>query len=78
MVGKSIYKYFYMDLFYQNKHLTKRYSPERRRDIIKDLTELNAMYERINALNPQLVIDVGCGRNYNKNILIIIVIFLIF
>ena len=56
-----------MDLFYQNKHLTKRYSPERRRDIIKDLTELNAMYERINALNPQLVIDVGCGRNYNKN-----------
>ena len=56
-----------MDLFYRNKHLTKRYSPERYRDFIKDLTELHKMYNRINALNPQLVIDVGCGRNYNKN-----------
>jgi hypothetical protein len=25
------------------------------------------MYKRINALDPQLVIDVGCGRNYNKS-----------
>ena len=56
-----------LDLYYQTT-LTKKYKPQK---WIGYLFQENAgfeeMYNRINALNPNLVIDAGCGRNKHKN-----------
>jgi hypothetical protein len=52
---------------YYDTILTKRYNPETWwGDKFQENAGLEEMYARINALNPTLVIDAGCGRNKHK------------
>lgn len=52
---------------YYNSILTKRYNPETWwGDEFQENAGLEEMYARVNALNPTLVIDAGCGRNKHK------------
>ena len=54
------------DLYY-NTILTKRYNPETWwGDAYQENAGLEEMYARVNALDPKLVIDAGCGRNKHK------------
>lgn len=54
------------DPYYQT-HLPKRYNPKKwDGDAFQASAKLEEMYDRINSLNPSLVIDVGCGRNLHK------------
>jgi trans-aconitate methyltransferase len=54
------------DLYY-NSILTKRYNPETWwGDAYQENAGLEEMYARVNALDPTLVIDAGCGRNKHK------------
>lgn len=53
---------------YYDSILTKRYNPETWwGDEFQENAGLEEMYTRINALNPTLVIDAGCGRNKHKS-----------
>lgn len=55
-----------MDLYYTSI-LTGRYDPGKWwGDAYQENSGLEEMYDRINALNPTLVIDAGCGRNRHK------------
>jgi hypothetical protein len=55
-----------IDLYYDTI-LTKRYDPGTWwGDAYQENAGLKEMYDRINALNPTLVIDAGCGRNKHK------------
>lgn len=52
---------------YYNTILTKKYNPETWwGDAYQENSGLEEMYDRINGLNPTLVIDAGCGRNKHK------------
>lgn len=52
---------------YYNSILKERYNPEKWwGDAYQENSGLEQMYERVNALNPSLVIDAGCGRNKHK------------
>lgn len=52
---------------YYTTILPKRYNPKKwHGDAFQENAKLNELYDRINALNPSLVIDVGCGRNAHK------------
>lgn len=55
-----------MDPYY-NTIMPKRYNPNRwHGDDFQINAKLDQLYERVNALDPKLVIDVGCGRNKHK------------
>lgn len=55
-----------LDLYYQTT-LPKRYNPQGWRGFhFQENAGLEEMYARVNALNPTLVIDAGCGRNSHK------------
>ena len=55
------------DLYYDNDILTKRFDPVTwRGDHFQENAGLQELYERVNARNPSLVIDAGCGRNPHK------------
>jgi hypothetical protein len=54
------------DPYYSTK-MVQQYSPEKwDGDAFQKNARLDEMYERVNALNPSLVIDAGCGRNKHK------------
>ena len=54
------------DLYYSTI-LTKRYNPDTWwGDAYQENAGLEEMYARVNALDPNLVIDAGCGRNKHK------------
>ena len=53
-----------MDRYYDNEILSNRYHPLEWKDEDENYEE---MYRRINSLDPELVIDAGCGRNRHKN-----------
>jgi len=56
-----------LDLYYQT-NLPRRYKPQKWRGThFQENAGLEEMYQRINALDPKLVIDVGCGRNQHKS-----------
>lgn len=55
-----------LDLYYQTT-LPERYSPTGwKGDHFQENAGLEEMYDRVNALNPTLVIDAGCGKNKHK------------
>ena len=55
------------DPFYNDINLVKRYLHEEKDSYnIRNHDIINVIYDRLNALNPELVIDVGCGHNFNK------------
>lgn len=55
------------DLYYSTI-MPKRYNPSTWwGDDFQENAGLEAMYQRINSLNPSLVIDAGCGRNKHKS-----------
>ena len=52
---------------YYNSGLPKKYNPDEWwGDSYQENAGFEEMYARINALNPTLVIDAGCGRNNHK------------
>ena len=52
---------------YYDTIMPKRYNPATWwGDDFQENAGLEAMYQRINALDPKLVIDVGCGRNKHR------------
>lgn len=52
---------------YYDTILVKRYNPKKwNGDAFQENAGLEELYERINSLNPNLVIDAGCGRNAHK------------
>lgn len=52
---------------YYDTILVKRYNPKKwNGDAFQANARLEELYERINNLNPSLVIDAGCGRNAHK------------
>lgn len=54
------------DLYYRS-NLVKKYNPELWGGFyFQENAGLQEMYARVNALNPELVIDAGCGRNSHK------------
>lgn len=56
------------DRFYDNPILAKKFNPETwDGDKFQKDAGLKEMYQRINSMNPTLVIDAGCGRNIHKN-----------
>lgn len=56
-----------LDLYYQTT-LPNRYKPGWWRGFhFQENAGLEEMYARVNALNPTLVIDAGCGRNKHKS-----------
>jgi trans-aconitate methyltransferase len=53
---------------YYATHLPRRYNPKKwDGDSFQENARLEDIYERVNALNPTLVIDAGCGRNNHKS-----------
>jgi len=55
-----------LDSYYQTT-LPSRYDPSKwKGDWFQENAGLEEMYARINALNPTLVIDAGCGNNRHK------------
>ena len=53
---------------YYNSILPNKYNPDTWwGDEYQENAGFEEMYNRINALNPNLVIDAGCGRNKHKN-----------
>jgi len=55
------------DPFYDDINLVKCYLHEEQDSHnIRNHDIINGIYDRLNALNPELVIDVGCGHNFNK------------
>lgn len=60
------------DKYYENEILKILYDPDfwvgdSLQDNEIEYNDFIEMYNRINALNPSLVIDAGCGRNPHKN-----------
>lgn len=55
-----------MDRYYDNEILSDRYDPSEWIGIPAE-ENYEGMYRRINSLEPELVIDAGCGRNQHKN-----------
>jgi SAM-dependent methyltransferase len=54
------------DLYYQTT-LPNKYNPNNwSGDWFQENAGLKEMYDRVNALNPKLVIDAGCGNNRHK------------
>lgn len=52
---------------YYDTILVKRYNPNKwAGDAFQVNAKLTELYDRINSLNPKLVIDAGCGRNAHK------------
>jgi hypothetical protein len=57
-----------VDPYYKNQKLIEKFDPVTwdGDKHSKSSDNFVSMYERINALNPTLVIDAGCGRNQHK------------
>jgi hypothetical protein len=55
------------DIYYSSI-LVRRYNPKKwKGDAYQKNAKLDELYDRINSLNPSLVIDAGCGRNSHKS-----------